>query len=253
MTSERFTFAGADGQPLDGRLEAPAGEAVGTALFAHCFTCTKQSLAATRLADRLVERGWRVLRFDFTGLGDSGGDFATAGFETNIADLVAASDALRAAGHLPRLLVGHSLGGAAMIAAAEQIPEARALATIGSPFDVEHMLHRFGDGDVERIEADGAADVTIGGRPYRVAKPFIDQARGQPQGERLNRLGKAYLVLHSPSDETVEIAQAKELFDHARHPKSFVALDGADHLLTVEGSAAWAADIIAAWGARYAR
>lgn len=251
MSSERFTFTGPAGHTLDGRLEAPMGEALGTALFAHCFTCTKQSLAATRLSDRLVERGWRVLRFDFTGLGDSGGDFATAGFQSNVEDLVAAADALRAAGHVPRLLIGHSLGGAAMIAAAGQIPEARALATIGSPFEVDHLLHRFGPGDLDKVKSEGEAEVTIGGRPFRVAQSFVDQAHGQPQGERLNTLGKAYLVLHSPTDETVEIEQAKALFDHARHPKSFVALDGADHLLTTGGSAAWAADIIAAWAEKY--
>ena len=251
MTAERFTFTGTQGQQLDGRLETPEGAAVGTALFAHCFTCTKQSKAATAISRELADRGWRVLRFDFTGLGDSQGDFANAGFVTNLDDLAAAAQALVEAGMPPRLLVGHSLGGAAVIGAAERIPSAKAVATIGAPFQVDHVLERLGEG-LHRVEQEGVADVEIGGRPFRISRDFVAQVFDQPQAERLRHLGKALLVCHAPTDQLVALDNAKMIFEAARHPKSFVALDGADHLLTTPGSADYAAGIIAAWAERYA-
>lgn len=251
MTTARFSFAGAGGQTLDGRLEQPDGAAVGTALFAHCFTCTKQSSAATRVARSLGQHGWRVLRFDFTGLGDSEGDFANAGFVSNIEDVVAAAAALEAAGHPPRLLIGHSLGGAAVIAAAGALESVRAVATINAPFAVEHSLDRL-HGDLAAIRAAGSGPVSIGGRAFTVSSAFLDQALGHPQAERLRDLGRALMVLHSPTDAVVAIDNARQIFEAARHPKSFVALDGADHLLTADGAADYAADIIAAWAQKYA-
>jgi len=250
VTAEPFRFKGAKGQSLDGSLELPKGKASGTALFAHCFTCTKQSKAATHVSAALSAEGWRVLRFDFTGLGDSEGDFATAGFVTNIDDVAAAASALEKAGMPVDLLVGHSLGGAAVIGAADKVPSAKAVVTIGAPFSVEHVLGRL-SGDLDKVRADGEAEVHIGGRPFRVSRDFIAQVFDQPQGDRLHRLHKALLVMHGPDDEIVGLANAKMIFDAALHPKSFVALDGADHLLLRDGAAEYAARIIAAWAGPY--
>ncbi len=251
IKTEKFSFAGANGQMLDGRLELPLYDRPrAAALFAHCFTCGKQSRAATRIASALAKQGIAVLRFDFTGLGSSEGEFANAGFVSNIDDLTAAASAMRGRGLAPTLLIGHSLGGAAVIAAASGIPECKAVATLGAPFDTTHVFHQLGDG-VERVEAEGEADVSIAGRSFRVAKGFLEQGRNQPQAERLANLGRALLVMHSPTDDLVGIDNASHIFLAAKHPKSFVALDGADHLLTTEGSAEYAAVTIAAWAERY--
>ena len=247
IATEKFTFTGAQGQTLDGRLEKPLyGAPRAAALFAHCFTCGKQSRAATRIAAELAKAGIAVLRFDFTGLGNSEGDFANAGFVSNMDDLKAAADAMREAGLPPSLLIGHSLGGAAVIGAASAIPECKAIATLGAPFDTSHVFKHFGDA-VEAVEAEGEAEVSIAGRSFRVAKEFLDQGRNQPQGERLAKLGRALLIMHSPTDDLVSIDNASDIFLAAKHPKSFVALDGADHLLTNDGAAEYAAGIIAAW------
>ena len=251
IATETFTFEGRAGQRLDGRLERPLyGQPHAAALFAHCFTCTKQSRAATRIAAALAAQGIAVLRFDFTGLGGSEGDFANAGFTANIDDLVAAADALEAAGLPPKLLVGHSLGGAAVIAAAGRIAGAAAVATIGAPFDTSHVFGHFGDA-VDAIERDGEAEVRIAGRPFRIARDFLEQGRNQPQAERLGALDLPLLVMHAPDDDTVSVHDAGEIFRAAKHPKSFVALDGADHLLTEPGAASYAAGIVAAWASRY--
>lgn len=246
IATEKFSFVGARGQLLDGRLEKPGhGAPRAVALFAHCFTCTKQSKAATRISAALAGHGIAVLRFDFTGLGASEGDFANAGFVSNVEDLVAAAGAMRAAGSPVTLLIGHSLGGAAVIAAAEHVAEVRAVVTLGAPFDVQHVLAQLGD-DLDVVKRLGEADVTIGGRKFRVSQSFIDQAHEQPQAARLRALKRALLVLHSPTDATVGIDNARQIFEAARHPKSFVALDG-DHLLTNERHARYAAALIAAW------
>lgn len=250
VRTEKFQFEGRGGHTLDGRLELPAGNPGAVALFAHCFTCTKQSHAATRVAAALAERGIAVLRFDFSGLGGSEGEFANSGFVSNVADLVAAADALRDRLAAPALLIGHSLGGAAVIAAADQIPEAKAVVTIGAPFDVGHVLGQLGD-DLKKVEAEGEADVTIGGRAFRVSQDFVAQMHDQPQKQRLANLDKALLVLHSPIDELVSIDNAGEIFQVAKHPKSFVSLDKADHLLTTKGSGRYVAAIIAAWASGY--
>lgn len=251
MAAEPFKFPGAKGQILDGRIELASGAARGAALFAHCFTCGKQSLAATRIAQALAVAGWSVLRFDFTGLGGSEGDFANSGFNGNIEDLVAAAEALASAHQPPALLIGHSLGGAAVIAAAGDIASSTAVATIGAPFSIDHLLDRLDHGALAKVEETGVAPVKIGGREFCVTSDFIAQVRNQPQAERLAKLGRALMVMHAPTDELVALDNAKSIFDAARHPKSFVALDGADHLLTVPGSADYAATIIAAWASRY--
>ena len=250
IETEKFSFENAQGHKLDGRLVRPLYAAPrGAALFAHCFTCTKQHLASTRIADALAARGLAVLRFDFTGLGGSEGDFASAGFATNVDDLVAAAEALERAGLPPRLLVGHSLGGAAVIAAAERIPAAKAVATIGAPFTTDHVFEHFGPALAE-IERDGSAEVVLGGRRFQVSADFIAQGRGQDQARRLHDLKRPLLVLHSPTDDTVGIDNARLIFEAAQHPKSFVALHHTDHLLTEPGAAQHAADMIAYWASR---
>lgn len=239
-------FSNADGVTLSGRLEMPAGRVRAVALFAHCFTCTANSHGARRISVALAEHGIATLAFDFTGLGKSGGTFADSHFAANVGDLIAAADHLRATVGAPSILVGHSLGGAAVIAAADGIAEAKAVVTIGAPFDPAHVLHQLGD-QVARVRAEGRAEVTIGGRPFTVGSDFLDAVEGQDQGARLARLKRALLVLHAPTDATVGIENAAEIFGAAKHPKSFVSLDGADHLLTQPAPAAYAAAIIAAW------
>ena len=247
IATEKFTFAGKNGQQLDGRLEKPLYvEPRGAAIFAHCFTCGKQSHAATRIGAALAAKGIAVLRFDFTGLGGSEGDFANAGFASNVDDLVHAAKALEAANLSPVLAIGHSLGGAAVLAAAEHIPALRGVVTLNAPCDTDHVFEHFGPSLVE-IEQEGEADVQLAGRTFRISSDFIEQGRNQPQEERIADLGLPLLVMHAPLDETVALENASRIFTAARHPKSFVALDGADHLLTEPGSAAYAADMIATW------
>lgn len=247
--TENIHFQGRDGLSLDGLLDRPIGEIPrGTAIFAHCFTCGKDIRAASVIARTLADRGIAVLRFDFTGLGGSEGSIE--GFSGNVEDLVAAADALRERGEAPLLLIGHSLGGAAVIAAAERIRDVRAVVTIGAPFEVDHVLERLGEGRAA-VEREGAATVSIAGRPFTVTREFIDQAMGQPQAERLARLDRALLVMHAPDDDLVPLDNAGKIYTAAAHPKSFVALDGADHLLSRSEDARYAAGIIAAWADRY--
>ncbi|MEO1169015.1 MAG: bifunctional alpha/beta hydrolase/OsmC family protein [Pseudomonadota bacterium] len=250
-TTEKFQFSGQNGQTLDGRLELPRrGAPIAVALFAHCFTCTKQSRAATQVSAALADSGIAVLRFDFTGLGGSEGEFANSGFASNVDDLVAAADALREHMTAPAILIGHSLGGAAVIAAAERISEAKAVATIGAPFDVEHVLGQLGE-DLAKVEAEGEADVHIAGRAFKVSRNFVEQTRNQPQEARIAALGKGLLVMHAPDDDIVGIDNASLIFQAAKHPKSFVSLDGYDHLLTDKHAGTYVAGLIAAWAARY--
>lgn len=251
ITSEKFQFTGSAGQILDGRLERPAsGPVRAIALFAHCFTCTKNSRGAVRVSAALAAQGIATLRFDFTGLGNSEGAFSDSGFISNVSDLVAAANALREGPGAPAILIGHSLGGAAAIAAAEKIEEIKAVVTIGAPFDVDHVLGQLGD-DLEKVKTHGQAEVHIGGRPFFVNQAFLDEAYDQPQAQRLARLNKALLILHAPDDDIVALDNASAIFQAAHHPKSFIALDGADHLLTTKGSGEYAAQIITAWVQRY--
>ena len=250
MRSDRFEFTGADGQRLSGRLDLPETPAHAFALFAHCFTCTKNSLAAVRIARALTARGFGVLRFDFTGLGDSEGDFADSTFSGSVRDLLAAARAMADAGKAPTLLIGHSLGGAAALAAAADLPAVTAVATIGAPFDVQHVIRLFGDG-VQALVDHGEAEVQLGGRPFKLRRTFIDDLRAHDQRQRIAQLRRALLVLHSPRDDTVDIDNASSIFLAAKHPKSFVSLDDADHLITRPADAAYAAEVIASWASRY--
>ena len=247
---ERVTFTGAQGDELAARLDRPIGRPRAYALFAHCFTCSKDLLAARRIARALAERGIAVLRFDFTGLGHSGGEFANTNFSSNIEDLVRAADWLRRTEAAPMVLIGHSLGGAAVLAAAERIPEALAVATIAAPADTAHLGHLF-SASAQEIEQTGEAVVSLGGRDFRIAKQFLDDIAAHNLEAALATLGKALLVLHSPLDERVDIDHARRIFMAARHPKSFVSLDRADHLLSQAAEADYAAEVIAAWASRY--
>lgn len=248
-TQQRISFPSTLG-PLAGVLHTPDGQPLAWALFAHCFTCSKDIQAAVRIARALVDRGIGVLRFDFTGLGDSEGDFADTTFSSNVSDLTAAAAWLRAERQAPQLLIGHSLGGAAVLAAAEEIPEALAVATIGAPADPAHVAHLL-DHVSEEIEASGEAEVSLAGRVFTVRREFLDDIREQRQTERIGRLGRALMVMHAPGDAIVGIENARTIYESARHPKSFVSLDDADHLLTRARDARYVADVIAAWATRY--
>ncbi|MBI3707243.1 MAG: OsmC family protein [Proteobacteria bacterium] len=248
--SEKVTFAGANGVTLAARLERPAGQPRAYALFAHCFTCSKDVFAATRIAGGLAERGIAVLRFDFTGLGASEGDFANTNFSSNVADLLAAAEHLRRAHEAPKILIGHSLGGAAVLAAAGKVPEAEAVATIGAPADPAHVRHLLKD-SIADIAANGEAEVAIAGRSFRIRKQFLDDIAAQNLQAAIGALRKALLIFHAPRDQTVGIENAGLIFQAARHPKSFVSLDDADHLLTRHEDAIYVADVLAAWATRY--
>ena len=249
-TAQRVTFNGSLGEDLAARLDLPAGPVRAYALFAHCFTCSKDIFAAARIAGELSKRGIAVLRFDFTGLGQSGGDFANTNFSSNVADLLKAVDFLRARYEAPRIMIGHSLGGAAVLTAAGDVPELAAIVTIGAPADAEHVVHNF-HADVSRIESEGEAKVSLAGRDFTIKKQFLDDLKGQAVPDRVGALRKALLVMHSPRDDTVGIDNARRIYDAAKHPKSFVSLDTADHLLRGRADAVYAAEVIASWASRY--
>ncbi|MGH6806394.1 MAG: bifunctional alpha/beta hydrolase/OsmC family protein [Ensifer adhaerens] len=250
FSSQRLQFSGHSGATLAARLDSPSGPLRAYAVFAHCFTCSKDLAAARRIAAELAREGIAVLRFDFTGLGSSEGEFASTNFSSNVADLVSAADYLRHHFQAPALLVGHSLGGAAVLAAARDIPEVRAVATIGAPADVGHVLKNFG-ASLEEIETSGAAEVDLAGRKFLVKMQFVEDARAHRIQDAVASLKKPLLILHSPLDQTVGIENATEIFGAAKHPKSFVSLDKADHLLTSPEDAAFAGRVIAGWATRY--
>jgi putative redox protein len=250
MPSERFEFPNARGEKLAALLDLPAGQPVAYALFAHCFTCGKDVLAAKRIAQGLTARGIAVLRFDFTGLGASEGEFANTTFSSNVDDLVAAANHLREIARAPAILIGHSLGGAAVLAAAQHCPEVRAVATIAAPADPAHVAGLFRQ-HVADIHAKGEVEVALAGRPFRIRKEFLDDVAEQKLSACLANLRKALLVLHSPTDDLVGIENASAIFSAAKHPKSFVSLSGADHLLSKRADAVYVAEVIAAWSERY--
>lgn len=243
-------FAGALGTQLAARLDMPSGTPAAFALFAHCFTCSKDSLAASRISASLTARGIAVLRFDFTGLGGSEGDFANTNFTSNIADLVAAASWLRVHHAAPGLLIGHSLGGAAVLAAAREIPEAAAVATIGAPFDPGHVQYLLAPA-LPEIEAKGEATIELAGRAFRIKKQFLEDIASLNTRDAIAGLRRALLIFHSPRDTVVSIDNAAEIYAAAKHPKSFVSLDDADHLLTRKEDAAYVAAVLAAWASRY--
>lgn len=250
MPSQRIEFPGSLGHALAGRLDTPDHAPRAWVVFAHCFTCSKDTKAAAYIAQALAAGGYGVLRFDFTGLGGSGGDFANTNFSSNVHDLVAAADWLRDHHGAPTLLVGHSLGGAAVLAAAGRVADAGAVVTVAAPFDPAHVTHQFGAA-LQVIETAGEAQVSLGGRAFTIRRSFVDDVNGQAQQQRIRALRRPLLVLHAPEDSLVEIDNARRIFEAALHPKSFIALDGADHLLTRAADARFAASIIANWAARY--
>ena len=250
LRSEKVTFTGAQDDTLAARLDLPAGTPKAYALFAHCFTCSKDIFAASRIAEVLNRHGIAVLRFDFTGLGASDGEFANTNFSSNVGDLIAAAGYLRDAHAAPKFLIGHSLGGAAVLAAAGKVPEAAVVATIGAPGDPAHVAHLFQDARPE-IDEKGEAEVKLAGRIFRIQKQFLDDIESQKLAADIASMRKALLVFHSPVDATVGVENAAAIFQAARHPKSFVSLDDADHLLSRRADAAYVADVLAAWADRY--
>ncbi|NND92597.1 MAG: alpha/beta fold hydrolase [Granulosicoccus sp.] len=244
----KFEFAGAGGDSLAALLELPDAEPIATALFAHCFTCGKDVLAASRISRALVDHGYAVMRFDFTGLGGSDGDFSNTNFSSNIDDLLAAADHLREEGLPPSLLIGHSLGGTAVLRAAHDIPECRGVVTIASPADASHVAESF-HCDLETIEREGEAQVDLAGRVFTIRKQFLDDLKQTPVSQ-IGKLKAALLIMHSPVDLIVDITEAEKIYTAARHPKSFISLENADHLLTRSEDARFVADMISAWALR---
>lgn len=251
MPTIRVEFENEQGYSLSGRLELPELEHPHTfALFAHAFTGNKNLNAVRIISRTLAQEGFGVLRFDFTGLGDSEGDFADTSFSSNVDDLVAAANFLKENYQMPKLMIGHSLGGAATVFAASKLPDVSAVVTIGAPGDTEHVQHLFED-DLDTIEREGQARVNIGGRPFTIKKEFVLDLKEQQMRSVLFNMRKPLLVFHSPQDKIVEIEQAKRIYSAAHHPKSFISLHGADHMLTNRRDAAYVGDAIASWAARY--
>lgn len=246
----KVTFTGSQGGDLAAKLEMPDEEPTAYALFAHCFTCSKDIFAAARIAGQLAKRGIAVLRFDFTGLGASEGEFANTNFSSNVADLLLAAKFLEDNYQAPQVLIGHSLGGAAVLAAARDLPKVRAVATIGAPADAEHVIHNFG-AKIDEIDKTGEAEVTLGGRNFNIKKQFLDDVRGQSLKESIAAMKKALIVFHAPRDATVGIENAGVIFGAAKHPKSFISLDSADHLLSRREDSIYVADVLTSWAARF--
>jgi uncharacterized OsmC-like protein/alpha-beta hydrolase superfamily lysophospholipase len=250
VPAERFDFVNAQGQRLAALLDMPPGEPKAYALFAHCFTCGKDVHAARRIAQALTALGIGVLRFDFTGLGSSEGEFANTTFSSNVADLLAAAGALRERRRAPAILIGHSLGGAAVLAAAADVPEARAVVTIAAPSDPAHVTGLFRD-RLQDFAQQGEVEVTLEGRRFRISRAFLDDVAEQNLRQKIAQVRRALLIFHSPTDDRVGIENASRIFEAAKHPKSFVSLAGADHLLSRPSDAGYVAKVIAAWAERY--
>lgn len=251
MSIKKVTFLNSSNQKLSARLELPNYEKPHSyAIFAHCFTCNKNLTAVRNIARALNNEGIAVLRFDFTGLGESEGDFVDTNFSSNIEDLISASDFLAAHYKAPSILIGHSLGGAAVIYAAKQIDSIKAVATIGAPSSPAHVQHLF-KSDIEEIERNGVAKVSIGGREFNVKKEFLEDLESKKMASCLKSLKKPILIIHSPQDTVVGIENAKELYQYAHHPKSFISIDGADHLLSKKEDSKYVGEVIAGWGNRY--
>jgi len=250
LTSEKFDFNNSNGETLSGKLELPEGSPKAFAVFAHCFTCSKSILAATRIPRSLTKSGIGVLRFDFTGIGNSEGDFANTNFSSNVEDLISAYHSLKERFTAPWLLIGHSLGGAAVLKAATVLPSVRAVVTIGAPSDVVHVIDNFRE-EIGKIEIHGETEVNLAGRRFTIKKQFLDDLKSTKVLEGVSHFDKALLVMHSPLDQTVSIEHASKIFLAAKHPKSFVSLDKSDHLIMSSKDAQYAADVIAAWFSHY--
>ncbi len=257
MPSTKVTFTGSLNHTLSAIIDEPnTPESPDTpprayAMFAHCFTCSKDVIAASRISRALAKLNIATFRFDFTGLGKSEGEFSDTTFSSNIADLVAGADWMRTNRKAPCVLIGHSLGGAAVLAAASQIPECKAIATIGAPADPEHVTHLFSSSAAD-IDRDGQAEVSIGGRPFTVGKQLLDDLRAQDPESRIKSLKRALLIFHSPTDQIVGVESAAQIYTWAKHPKSFIAIDGADHMLTSPSDADYVANMLSVFVDRYA-
>ena len=249
-TTQRVDFDGSQGAKLSARLDMPASAIKAYAIFAHCFTCSKDLHATKRISAELSSRGIAVLRFDFTGLGNSKGDFASTNFSSNREDLIVAANYLREKFEAPSLLIGHSLGGAAVLSIAGEIPEVKAVATIGAPSEAEHVVHNFGV-KIDEIQENGKATVSLGGRDFSIKKQFLDDLKANDVLKKVAILKKPLLILHSPIDETVGVENATQIFVAAKHPKSFVSLDKADHLVSNDRDADFVASVISAWATQY--
>ncbi len=251
MKVERIEFTNAEGILLSARLELPVDERPSAyTIFAHCFTCSKDLQAVVNISRSLTQKGMAVLRFDFTGLGESQGEFSDTNFSSNISDLLSAYEHLAKKYKSPQLVIGHSLGGAAVLAAAEHMPEIKAVVTIGAPSTPDHVTHLFNK-NLAEIEAEGEADVKIGGRPFKIKKQFLRDINQTTQSKKIATLNRALLVLHSPQDAIVGIENAREIYEQAHHPKSYISLDGADHLLSKKSDSVYAGNLISSWAARY--
>jgi len=249
-TTQRVDFDGSQGAKLSARLDIPDGPIHAYAIFAHCFTCSKELHATRRIAGELARHGLAILRFDFTGLGKSGGDFASTNFSSNQQDLKVAADYLREYFEAPSILIGHSLGGAAVLSVAGDIPEIKAVVTIGAPAEAEHVAHNFG-AKIDEIETQGEATVNLGGREFSIRKQFLDDLQSNDVLNKVAKLNKPLMVMHSPIDATVGIGNASKIFVTAKHPKTFVSLDNADHLVSKDEDADFAASMIASWSEKY--
>ncbi len=251
MPSQRIEFRNAQGELLAARLKFPVDQKpYAYAVFAHCFTCSKNMAAILNISRALTQKGIAVLRFDFTGLGESEGEFAGTNFSSNVEDLMQAARYLEEHHQAPALLVGHSLGGAAVLCAAHELPSVKAVATIGAPYSPDHVSHLIEE-KAEKIREEGVAEVNIGSRPFTVKKQFLEDIREQNLEPKLKKLGRALLILHSPQDMAVEIENAARMYRAAHHPKSYISLDGADHLLSDKKDSRYAGEVIGAWVSRY--
>ncbi len=251
MRFQKVAFQNSSGENLSGRIDFPlVSRPTAFVLFAHCFTCSKNLKSVDRISEAFTQLGMAILRFDFTGLGRSEGDFADTNFSSNLSDLKDAYTYLEANYEAPRIIVGHSLGGAAVLHIASELPKVQAVATVGAPTDPTHVAHLLSSGKQE-LEEKGEAEVNIGGRPFRMKKQFLDDLESLGGKDPISNLGKPLLILHSPQDTIVGIENAQDIYVHARHPKSFISLDGADHLMTKEADAKYVGSMIANWSNRY--
>ena len=251
MQFQKFEFTNTSGQRLSARLDLPLdGKPVAYALFAHCFTCSKNLKAIAHISRALTRASIAVMRFDFTGLGESEGEFGDTNFSSNVEDLVTASRFMEDNFEAPKILIGHSFGGAAVLQAAASIPSSAAVVTIAAPADPGHVKHALGS-TKEKIESQGAAEVNLAGRIFKIKKQFLDDLKFVNMQETLRHLNKALLIFHSPIDEIVGIENAAQIFQAARHPKSFISLDRADHLLMDPRDSRYVGTVIAAWAAKY--
>lgn len=251
MHSSTLQFENSDGELLSGILDVPVdGEPIACAIFAHCFTCSKNLKAERIISRELTRQGYAVMRFDFTGLGRSEGEFGNTNFSSNIGDLISAAAFMEKNHGAPSILIGHSLGGAAVLHAAHKLPSVRAVATIGAPFDPVYIRHLI-SGNEDELARTGEADVNIGGRAFRIQKQFLDDLESHDAAERVRNLKRALLILHSPKDKIVGIENAAQIFGAAVHPKSFISLDNADHLLTNDADASYAGSVLGAWAGKY--